>query len=246
MKSILIFTYSDRENSPFLWTWISYYSKIKNSKLSILYRNLKPNIPKEYLNDIELIDVNHLFNEKNEGYVPPNNLFMKYQDIFLELYDVVIYSDMDEFIVHENLDNILQSEFNQCLVTKGIEIVDYIPNDKPFIFNKKINKQRNFMVESSWYDKPLIVNKLTNWSDGKHNNNVYNNYIDGLYLIHLGKVCLDTSKKLLNESKNLYPNHNFIKDFESYYIENFNNPNHKQQPMIPISEKVNLLLNNIL
>ena len=246
MKSILIFTYSDRENSPFLPLWISYYSKIKNSKLVILCRNSKPNIPNEYLNLIELIDVNHFFGEKDVSYVPPNKLFMDYQTIFLESYDVVVYSDMDEFIVHDNLNEVLQSDFNQCLVTTGIEIVDYIPNDEPFVFTKNITEQRNFMVYSVWYNKPLIVNSLTSWSGGKHNNHIYNNYVNDLYLIHLGKVCMTLTKNLFDESKILYPKHNFVDNLESYYKKNFNNPKHGDQPMIEIPEKIKLLLNNII
>jgi hypothetical protein len=246
MKSILIFTFSDRKDSPFLPLWISYYSKIKNSKLVILHRSSKPNIPNEYLNLIELIDVNYFFGVRDISYIPPNKLFMDYQTIFLESYDVVVYSDIDEFIVHNNLNEVLQSDFNQCLVTMGVEIVDYISNDEPFIFTKNINEQRKYMVRSSWYDKPLIVNQTTIWSDGKHNYNKYNNYVDGLFLIHLGKVCLTLTKKLLNESKTMYPNHRFIDDIEDYHIKHFNNPNHNEQPMVKITEEIEKLLDKIL
>ena len=244
MKKILIFTFSDRTDSPFLPLWISYYSKIKNSKLVILYRNLKPNIPNEYLTHIDLIDVSHLIN--NNDYVVSKELFMLYQNEFLKSYEVVIYSDMDEFIVHDNIDEILNSNFNQCLVTTGVEIVERVFTDELFIFNKKINEQRKYMVRSCWYDKPLIVNQTTIWSDGKHNHNKYNNYVDGLFLIHLGKVCLTLTKKLLNESKTMYPNHRFIDDIEDYHIKHFNNPNHNEQPMVKITEEIKKLLDKIL
>jgi len=247
MKSILIFTYTDRENTPFLPLWISHYSKIINSKLVILYRNVKPNIGKDQSHKVELINVNHFFNEKNKAkFVPSNDLFISYQHEFLLVYDVVIYSDNDEFIVHNNINELLNKDFDQCLVTTGIEIVQNLHCEKTFNFQKKINDQRKFMVKSAWYNKPLIVNKKINWVAGKHNFNKYDKYVDGLYLIHLGKMCLDLTKKLIEETKILYPIHKFNPDFDSHYKNNFNNPNHKDQPMIEIPIVIKTLIDKIL
>lgn len=247
MKSILIFTYTDREYSPFLSLWISYYSKIINAKLVILYRNKKPNISKDQLIKVELIDVNRFFNNSNNfKFVAPNDLFISYQHEFLLSYDVVIYSDNDEFIVNTNINELLNKDFSQCLVTTGVEIVQNLNNEKPFSLKKKINDQRNFMVKSVWYDKPLIVNKKIDWVAGKHNFNKFKNYVDGLYLIHLGKICLDLSKHLIEETKLLYPQHKFHKDFDSHYKTDFNNPNHKEQPMVEIPLEIKKLIDNIL
>lgn len=247
MKSILIFTYSDRENSPFLPLWISYYSKIVNSKLVILYRNEKPNILKDQLDKVDLINVSHFFNKDNNAkFVPTNDLFIDYQHEFLLTYDVVIYSDNDEFIIHNNINEILNKDFDQCLVTTGVEIVHNVPYENPFNFQKKINDQRKFMVKSAWYNKPLIVNKKTQWVAGKHNFNKFKNYVDGLYLIHLGKICLSLSKELIEETRILYPQHEFHTDFDSHYKNHFNNPNHKDQPMIEIPIEIKTLIDKIL
>jgi hypothetical protein len=54
------------------------------------------------------------------------------------------------------------------------------------------------------------------------------------------------TKNLFDESKILYPKHNFVDNLESYYKKNFNNPKHGDQPMIEIPEKIKLLLNNII
>lgn len=245
MKSILVFTYTDRENSPFLPLWISHYSKIINSKLVILYRSVKPNIANDQLNKVELVDVNYFFNKNNNTeWIPPNDLFISYQHKFLLAYDVVIYSDNDEFIVHNNINELLNKDFDQCLVTTGIEIVQNLQCEGTFNFQKKINNQRNFMVKSVWYNKPLIINKKIDWVAGKHNFNKYDNYVDNLYLIHLGKICLDLTKRLIEETKILYPLNNFKPNIESYYKNNFNNPNHKDQPMVGIPKKIKDLINN--
>jgi hypothetical protein len=247
MKSILIFTYTDRENSPFLSLWISYYSKIINSKLVILYRSVKPNIANDQLHKVELVNVNHFFNKGNNAkFVPPNDLFISYQQEFLSTHDVVIYSDNDEFIVHNNINELLNKDFDQCLVTTGIEIVQNLHCEKTFNFQKKINDQRNFMVKSAWYNKPLIVNKKINWFPGKHNHNKYDNYVDDLYLIHLGKMCLNLFKMLIEETKILYPVNEFMPDLDFYYKNNFNNLNHKDQPMTIMPEKIKDLINNNL
>lgn len=247
MKTVKIFTYVDRLKSPFLSLWVNYYTKNINADLCILQRN--GHLGKlDIGNNIEVINVDHFFNDliKNQ-WIPPEIIFNVYQTEFLKTHDVVIYCDLDEFIVHNDLDNIVRSNFNPCLVTTGIEIVENYPVDRQFNFTEQINKQRNYMVQSKWYNKPLIVNKPIIWSSGKHNNNVFNTYVDGLYLIHLGRVCLETYVKLWDETREMYPNNGNISFFDKkWYINNFNNPNHRDHPMVEIPQNIKELLNKIV
>jgi hypothetical protein len=156
-------------------------------------------------------------------------------------------ASIEEFIVHDNLDDIVRSDYNPCLVTTGIEIVEKYPTDLKFDFTKNINEQRNYMVKSSWYDKPLILNSPINWLPGKHNHNTFSNYVEGLYLVHLGRVCLDTYVKLHEDTRNIYFSSTYLETFnKEWYLKHFNDHNHSDQPMMEIPHDIKKLINKII
>lgn len=247
MKSVKIFTYIDRQTSPFLSLWINYYRNNIKADLCILHRNAhlgKLNVD----HNIEIINVDHFFDSITcNEWIPPSNFFNIYQRQFLQTHDVVIYCDVDEFIIHNNLDDIVRSNYHPCLVTTGIEIVEKYPTDLKFNISQNINNQRNYMIRSKWYDKPLITNTPIDWIPGKHNHGMFNNYIEGLYLIHLGKICLDTYVKLHKDTKKIYSSSIYLENFqEEWYIKHFNDPIHPDHPMIEIPQEIKNFLNKII
>jgi hypothetical protein len=247
MKTIKIFTYIDRPTSPFLPLWINYYTKNIKADLCILRRNA--HLGKSEVNDdIEVIDVDHLIDPSfsNEWIIPPT-IFDIYQKQFLQTHDVVICCDIDEFIVHDDLDGLIRSDYSPCLVTTGIEIIEKYSIDSKFNFTKNINDQRDHMIRSAWYDKPLILNSPINWLPGKHNHGMFNNYVDGLYLVHLGRVCLDTYVKLHRDTQEMYSSSTYIETFnKEWYIKHFNDLNHPEHPMIEIPYDIKKLINKII
>ena len=247
MKTVKIFTYLDRQTSPFLPLWINYYTKNIKADLCILHKNV--HLGKlDVGNNIEVINIDHFFDPSTQGeWIPPAAIFNTYQEQFLKTHDVVIYCDVDEFIIHDDLDNLVRSNYSPCLVTTGIEIVEKYPTDLKFDFTKNINEQRNHMIKSKWYDKPLIVNSPINWLGGKHNHDTFNNYVDGLYLIHLGRVCLETYVNLWEDTRKIYPSSTYLGIFnKEWYIEHFNNPNHPDHPITEISQEIKEFLNKII
>lgn len=247
MKTVKVFTYLDRETSPFLPLWIKYYTENIKADLTILRRNAHLGNLK-LSTDIEVIEIDHLLDNFQSGErVVPSSIFNEYQKESLQSYDVVIYCDLDEFIVHENLDEVVRSDFSTCLVTTGVEIVQRHSIDPDFNFKESVISQRNYMVKSTWYDKPLIVSSPITWELGKHNHNTFNNYVEGLYLVHLGRICLNTHLTLNQESINMYPSSTYLEKFDKdWYIQNFNNPFHTEQPMVEIPDNVKTLLSKIL
>jgi len=252
VKSIKIFTYIDRDDSIFLELWIKYYNKINNGNLTILYRNtINPELFIKY-NYIEFIDINnYISNRIKNQYIIPPQIFTEYQQKFLLDYDVVIYSDLDEFIVHNDINKIVHSDFDTCLVTKGVELVQNLKTEFPFDFNKSINSQRNYMIYSKWYDKPLIINNKINWEGGKHNHGGYSNFIEGLYLIHLGKFCITQAKRWVENNKKIYPEcpidwGNYFRINPELYSKDLNDESHHEHPMILIPTEIKQLINNIL
>ena len=242
MKSIVTFTYTDRKNSIFLDIWISYYSKIKNNKLIILYRNEAPKISDKFTELVKLININDKIENCND-YVIDIKIFNEYQKIFLEENDVVVYSDIDELIIHPDLDNLLQTFNSNFLVTSGVEIVQNVKLETKFDFNHKILPQRNYMIYSDWYNKPLILSNPHSWISGKHNNT---NIIPepDLLLVHLGKLCLYTYTEGWEETYLMYPGYKYknLEDFSTDYILHWNDESHPTQPMISIPDDIRYLI----
>jgi hypothetical protein len=238
----------DRTSSPFLKTWIQYYKKFTSNKLVILHRHVISNDTLEEYCDVNFVDVSEYFdNSRKDIYIAPSKIFADYQAKLLQESDVVLYADLDEFIVHPDLLGLLQSEFNTCIVTTGVEIVQNLEIETRFDFQRSINSQRSHMIYSEWYNKPLIINKQIDWCDGKHNHGEFKNYVEGLYLIHLGKVCLDLSKQYSSDDSNLYTQYSRYKHTTPEgYANLLNNSSHLNHPIITIPDNIKILLNNIL
>lgn len=240
MRSVLTFTCVDRKHSAFLDIWISHYSKIKNNKLVILYRNEIPKIPNEFIELVELISINDKI-KNYDSYLFDISVFNEFQKIFLKENDVVVYSDIDELIMHEDLDNLLQTFNSDFLVTTGVEIVQNVKLEPKVDLSRKILSQRNYMVYSKWYNKPLILSNPYDWTNGKHTNATpYPN----LFLIHLGKVCLDIYEKGWKETYSMYPKYKYknVTDFHSDYLSHWNDKSHLTQPMIIIPDNLKQLI----
>lgn len=247
-KVVSIFTYMDRDSSPFLQMWIQYYRKYTNNKLVILHRHtISDTVLVEY-DDVTFVDVSPYFDSTINGiYVAPRKIFADYQATLLQVSDVVVYADLDEFIVHSDLLGLLQSEFNTCLVTTGIEVVQHLQTEARFDFQKSINSQRGYMIYSEWYNKPLIINKQIDWCDGKHNHGAFQNYVEGLYLVHLGKVCLDLAERSTRDDSNLYEQYSRYSHITlEGYARILNDSSHSKYPTTSIPESVKKLIDNIL
>jgi hypothetical protein len=225
MKQVSIFTYIDRD-PEFLDLWIAYYKKVlPQIHIYILHRSTSSFNLQEYIlnNKHENIYEQRIETTANK-YVVDTHIFSSFHDELLSKYDIVLYADVDEIIAHENLPELINSEFDTCLVTTGVEIIQSVNTELPFNFNTSILSQRNHMIYSTWYDKPLISNSSLNWPDGKHNHSSYNNYIPGLYLIHLGKMCIDMFSTNWQNTINTYPHHEVVStNFSEYYINHFAN-----------------------
>jgi hypothetical protein len=171
------------------------------------------------------------------------SIFNQFQIKFLEENDIVMYSDVDEFIIHNDLSNLLQTFTPNFLVTTGIEIVQNIPFESNFNINNTILSQRKYMVYSHWYNKPLILKNAQIWQDGKHNYTDMPPY-PGLFLIHLGKICCDNYIKGWEETHKMYSKYRYknITDFYKDYVLNWNDVNHPSQPMVEIPDTIKLLL----
>jgi hypothetical protein len=201
MRKVAIFTFIDRENE-FLNKWIQYYrSVLPNAELIVLTDNKDIVSNLKTLKSISVSDASDL---KQNKYVRDKDVFNKFQQLLLEDFDVVIYTDVDELIFHPELESLIDTFDQDYLTTIGFEIIDF--EGTKIDWNKPILEQRKVGVYSDWYDKPLIVRKPLLWEDGKHNKTTPKNFVDDLYLVHLNKVDIGFLSDLNAQNKQMYSN----------------------------------------
>ena len=88
-------------------------------------------------------------------------------------YDVVIFSDADEFIipdpdVYENLRDYVEQMTAEIVYCEGWEVAQDREIEQPLDFSRPVLAQRWGMKRHSLYDKPLIGSVAINWSEGCH------------------------------------------------------------------------------
>lgn len=181
--------------------WIKHYSKIfPTENIYILWKNNKDFDLFSYVSEnINVIEIN-----TEQGKHIPESYFNYFQKEFLKISKVVVFADVDELICHSNLPELLQNFEADYLTTTGFEIVQNLEIEDIFNPNIPILQQRNFGTFSNWYDKPIIIRKELFWHPGKHNQDTQKNFVEGLYLVHLGRIDFEMMIKLNIQNQELY------------------------------------------
>ena len=222
-----------KNESHFLPLWMNYYSRFINVEDIYVIDNDSNDGSTDNLkcNKIPL----HL--EYSLDYDSIVNRVNSLHEELIEMYEYVIYTDVDEFIIPKDgrtlgnfLDSIKGSD-KRFFTTNGYNVYHNIDDEDPIDLNKPILLQRKYMLKNQGYDKTLISKVPMGWSPGFHEcryDNVYfededgnphrinetgkPNHEDGLYLLHLHYFDLD----LHNKKKKGYQNLS-INPFQSHF-----------------------------
>jgi hypothetical protein len=119
----------------------------------------------------------------------------------------VVYSPQDERLFHPDLRNYIINNLKDYIRAKGIVIVQH--NEPSLDTSKPLLSQRNYCVAgTTFYDKTSILKKDFAWTPGRHNSpKVLGEKIDvdeNIYLIDIGKSCIDIALENNKESVLLY------------------------------------------
>jgi hypothetical protein len=109
---------------------------------------------------------------------------------------IVIYSDIDELVFHENLKEYILRNKENHICPKGL---GFIQNSKENYFNSEepIFSQRNFCkFDDKWLSKVCILKKPYAWTAGRHNKTKTIKIDNNIFLIDIGRIC----KKLMYEN----------------------------------------------
>lgn len=115
-----------------------------------------------------------------------------FQRFLLESYDVVLYSDSDEFVCvdpaalrGQSFPSFLKSIRELVGITTGYNLVHNINTEKAYDAARPLLAQRQFLHRMTTMDKPLISRIPLNWVPGFHQAVEGGVKIDGLYMVHL-------------------------------------------------------------
>lgn len=216
----------------FLPLWLNYYSKfIDEHNLYILNHastDSSIEVCKKQFPKVNFIDIE---------YEPFDDIFKltevkKFQKLLFNDYDVVLYSDPDEFIVpfnHFNLTKYLNDFYeseNGAIKCDGWELI-HLPerNESEIDLTKSILKQRKYWFHSEkWYSKVLISKIPLDWSPGLHITNTKHYHDKDLKMIHLHRLDYNLSylKNIYNTQFKRPPGmnlgaHSFITEPEEFH-----------------------------
>lgn len=117
----------------------------------------------------------------------------------------VLYADMDELIFHPNLKEMIINHSDQIIMPKGVVIVQDV-EDGPIDKTRGVLEQRNMCsINTYWFSKVCILKeKDFTWLPGRHTKPVEYKITPDLYLIDIGKSCMDIVIENNNVTKEIY------------------------------------------
>ncbi|MDD3078756.1 MAG: glycosyltransferase family 2 protein [Paludibacter sp.] len=196
MKKICAITMVRNDNF-FLNRWIAYYGRQLGEENLYIFLDGKDQITPANAINTNIKKIEHL-----EGPVAIADrkrirfLSVEAAKLF-ERYDLVIGTDVDEFLLvdpkcNKSLSEYLSEIDIQISVSGlGIDVGQKINVEKNIVENQPFLLQRNFAVLSSRYTKASVIAKPIQWGAGFHRVKGHNFKIDkNLYLFHFG--CVDS------------------------------------------------------
>lgn len=121
-------------------------------------------------------------------------------DALLKLYDWVIYTDVDEFLV---LDPLIKMDFSaylgkvggKHLNAVGINVLHNVHTETEYSRDAPVLHQRRFGVIDNMYCKQLIHSHRVRFTPGFHWSNRARNFAPGLYLLHLARFDKENTRR---------------------------------------------------
>ena len=250
MRTVKLITTLDRMPNYLLDYWIRHHLKYFNSNELMFSINLidpielqcqlfnRYNIEADIITDIAEINTSnkcvifkHPYSniKKYSYFIDYSSELANYiQNNLIQLYDVVIWLDMDELLYHTNLRNVINTFTEHVIRPEGIEIVQHT-DELPLNTSIPLHLQRSYIHYMSSKHKPILTRTPVQWIPGRHSipslglphgelissDDCY----PGLYLVHLDKIDIDRLKKLREDNFKIYSDFNVNFKFDNWIQE---------------------------
>lgn len=127
--------------------------------------------------------------------------------LFEQGYDLVIGTDVDEFLIVDPSLNLTlpaylsQAHIKVCLSAMGVDVGQHLQLEVPIEASRPLLTQRSYAYLSSRYTKTSVIAKPVKWGSGFHRVKGHDFHIaKDLYLFHLGGFDYEMMKKQLCNS----------------------------------------------
>ena len=196
-----------RDDAPFLRKWVEYYgAQLGRNNLYVYFDGLDQAVP-DFCEGVNVTVVEHIggnVHQADRGRV--DFLSARARELFGR-YDIVIGTDVDEFLVVDPALGKTLPEFLSSVRTGlssvsglGIDVGQKLPDEAPVDWDRPLLSQRRFAKLSTRYSKTNTLLRPASWGSGFHRIRNGNFHIaDGLYLFHFGCVDIDRIKSKMGD-----------------------------------------------
>lgn len=197
-----------RNDEFFLRKWVDYYGSQFGSENLRIYFDGEDQVVPDFCDGIPTM-IRHREPGKvaraDRGRI--NFLSSEAESLFAEGYDLVVGTDVDEFLVIDPNAGISLSDYLSRMNIKtsvsplGIDVGQVIGEEPHIDADKKFLYQRSRAVASSRYTKSSVIARPVKWGSGFHRVRGHNFHISHcLYLFHFGGFDRDMIERKLADS----------------------------------------------
>ena len=198
-----------RNDEFFLRKWVAYYGRELGKKnLYVVFDGLDQNVP-DFCAGVNVEVVEHVQGNVREADRGRIDLLSERAGRLFARYDMVIGTDVDEFLVVDPLDGRSLVEFLSQTQTRlpsisglGIDVGQKLGEEGAIDASRPFLSQRGYAKLSTRYSKASVLLRPVAWGSGFHRTRKGNFHIvRNLYLFHFGCVDLDRIKAKMNDGE---------------------------------------------
>ena len=197
MKRIAALTMA-RNDEFFLHRWVAYYgSQLRNANLYVFLDGTDQTLATPLPAEVHVTAVPHVEGER--AVADRRRIdFLSAQAarLFAEGYELVIGTDVDEFLIPDpslglTLPEFLcRQSFRTSLSALGIDVGQHLNEEAPLVDDLPFLQQRRYALLSDRYSKATVLARPVSWGSGFHRVRRHNFHIaSNLDLFHFG--CVD-------------------------------------------------------
>jgi len=192
--------YNERDNLPL---WCKYYGRqLGPENLYVIdHGSTDGSVDSRLCNHIRIPRT--AFDDNTRG-----EMVSYFHRSLLKYFDVVMYTDCDEFIVARpskfaSLREFLEKRVETTTRCIGINVWQHAMDVPPLDMTKPILRQRPYGSASHWLAKPLIASVPNMWTPGFHNSDQHSVLNGDAWLFHLKHADLSTGLQKLERTRSL-------------------------------------------
>lgn len=209
MKKIAAITML-RNDEFFLRKWVEYYgAQLGRDNIYVYFDGLDQEIP-DFCEGVSCVKNEHVDCDVHTGDKLRISYLSQQASTLLDSYDMVIGTDVDEFLIPDPATGLNLAEFlsqpvfdgYDCISGLGIDVGQKLGEEAAIDASEPFLSQRQYAKLSTRYSKASVLCTKAAWGSGFHRVKGHNFHIvKDLYLFHFGCVDLDRIKARMSDSE---------------------------------------------